>query len=1206
MMKYGIAILSALAITLFCFSSEAFSTDGYVGETPSWMDPFADPQPVYKFDWAFGIGSVKQGENGEWYNTPLSTGSIPRVGPHVGQSRGDGTAYANSSQCYWTSYTGAVSGFSVSNDIGDWIDAIGTGKAVIRYSIRDKLGASLDNSDIVELGDDEVEALIKHGYNRPLQDDGVYDTLGISPGQNITALEWNVNFDDANMLYDHVNAINSNYYRSRVWVDKNQDDDTVYMTWGATAELDESGDLLGTARANKFWNGTNNGYYTGDTYYITINGNTGEYLEDPTFDGTSSNWYLPVTIGSTTYNMRMDLPYDGDNYPASSGAVIQWYDDYDLYLTGAGITNPGGYGVSGRYVLERDEFLHTGAGSSRAHHGDVCWEMRTYDPNHNDDGPESPYEWLYDASGDVYEPTDGSGLPGDTEEERAYKLIGCHPYWVDDDSSSETDMEPKPDGDNYIWMNSADDFAGLGALGAVSRGCFVDSWRLAGLMLGQEFWNVNPNYVWSAELGAVAERTWAVDLIDISWADKMPVWTWDSVAGEWVLPDTYNTGDPAIMDRLHLWDWINVYTDTPVAGYDALNNFMKYVFDIDAVVVEDVDGDGEFDIGDDYVLFSVVDDGLYSMYHPWGVIDKHAADVEAFFGGQYFDGDTIFLYDGTSVTTFFDAEAGIFFGQPIDTATGLGTGQTLWSMLNLYDLDALDIGIIPEPSTLLLFSSAILGMAGVLLKRRLWIMKKQLVIIAAIAIFSFLWVSSEAFSTGGYTGEEPDWMKPFADPQPVYKFDWAFGTGSVRQGEDGRWYDISLSESAGKSRGDGTAYTGQGSGYWTSISGQLNGFSLSNPISDWIDAIGSGRAVIRYSIREDYGTTIDNGDVIELSDDEVEAIIKHAHGVADSFGLKGDENITALEWNVDFDDENLVYDHVNSINSTYYRCDMCTSVISMQDDETVYMTFGAEAELDVTGDLVGTVRSGKGWNSGNYAFGRAHHADICYETRTYNPTRNTDGPESPYEWLYDASGDMYVPTDGSGSPTDTEEERAFKLIGAHPFWVDDDTFQECEFYPKPDGDGFIWMNSADDYAGTGALGTVSRGCFVDSWRLAGLMLGQEFWNDDPDYHWDPEDGRIEDETDSAVAGYDELNNFMRYVFDIDALVVEDNGIEGEFEEGDYVLFSVVEDSLYSKYQEWGVSGDVDINAYFGGQYFDGDTIFLYDGTSVTTFFDAEA
>ncbi|MFH1550735.1 MAG: hypothetical protein ABIH04_09265 [Planctomycetota bacterium] len=704
MMIKQLTIITIIAVfSLLWISSEAFSTQGYTGEEPDWMKPFADSQPVYKYDWAFGTGSATQGADGQWISTSLSR--------EVGKSRADGVCYANPGIGYWTTGGGQVSGFSLTNDIGAWLEAIGTGNAVIRYTIREDYSGtgSVDNSDIIELFDDENERLIMPGYTPGGAN------LGLGEGDDITGLEWNPDFDDENLVYDHMNSINDEtYYRGDMCtsVQDNQDNENVYMTWGATGQVDGEGNLTGTTRANEGWTGTTNGYTAGDvTYSITANPDGyDESLVNPTFDGT--NWFLPVTVSSTQYDLRMDKAYDAGTYadPNSCGAVIQWYDDYDLYLAGASITNPGAYGVSGRYMLERDEFLSTGTGLSYAHHADVCYEMRTYVPTRNPDGPESPYEWLYDASGDMYVPTNGSGSGGDTEEERAFKLISVHPFWVDDDTTAEIEFVMKPDGDGFIWKNSEDAMGGMTSWGALSRGCFVDSWRLAGLMLGQEFWNDDPDYLWSGALGTVAERTYADDIVDIGTFARVPVWTWDSVAGEWVLPDTYDYWNNAVMGWLHIWEWVEDYTETPVAGYDTLNTFMRFVFDIDALVVEDVDGDGEFDVGDDYVLFSVVDDGLYSKYNVWGT---DPGDDDAFFDGQYFDGDTIFLYDGTSVTTFFDAASGIFFGNAIDTATGYGVGSTLWSMFDIYDLDALDIGILPEPSTIFLMIGSASGLAVV-------------------------------------------------------------------------------------------------------------------------------------------------------------------------------------------------------------------------------------------------------------------------------------------------------------------------------------------------------------------------------------------------------------------------------------------------------------------------------------------------------------
>ena len=239
------------------------------------------------------------------------------------------------------------------------------------------------------------------------------------------------------------------------------------------------------------------------------------------------------------------------------------------------------------------------------------------------------------------------------------------------------------------------------------------------MMLGQEFWN--SGYAWNPTTGTVVDLGSSGDVVtDIDWFDRVPVWTWNSTTSQWELPTTYDKYNTAIMDKLHIWDWLPNEAGTPVAGYDALNNFMRYVFDIDALVVEDVDGDGEFDVGDDYVLFSVVDDGLYSQYHPWDT-NQYAHDIDAFFQGQYFDGDTIFLYDGTSVTTFFDAATGVFFGHSISTATGYGSAVTLWAMYDIYDLDALDIGILPEPSTIFLMIGSASGLAVVagIMRRKL-------------------------------------------------------------------------------------------------------------------------------------------------------------------------------------------------------------------------------------------------------------------------------------------------------------------------------------------------------------------------------------------------------------------------------------------------------------------------------------------------------
>ncbi|MFH1548977.1 MAG: PEP-CTERM sorting domain-containing protein [Planctomycetota bacterium] len=492
-------------------------------------------------------------------------------------------------------------------------------------------------------------------------------------------------------------------------------------------------------------------------------------------------------------------------------------------------------------------------------------------------------------------------------------------------------------------------------------------------------------------------------------------------------------------------------------------------------------------------------------------------------------------------------------------------------------------------------------------------MIKQLTIVTSIVVFSLLWISSEAFATNGYTGERPDWMKTFADPYPVYRFDWAFPLGSASADINGDWVSTGLPRAVSQSRADGVYYSGK---YWDRVSSYatVNSFSATNGIGDWLDAIGTGNAVIRYTIREDYSGTgsVDNNDVVELFDNENEWLVMPGSTPGGAYlGLGQGEDIVGLEWSTEFDDEHLIFDHGNAVENGHYSGNVpIMHVLASQDDETLYYTVGATCQLDGSGNQTGTALGKVGMTGGNYYNGyeaAAHNADIIVEFRTYNPQRNTDGPESPYEWLYDASGDMYVPTNGSGSGGDTENERAVKLIGNHPYWVDDDTGPELEWAVQPYGDSNIWRNQQGlpDPPGNNRYGLVSEGIFVDSWRLAGELLGDEFWTGGD--VWDPTDMRVEDGVGGAVAGYDELNDFMRWVFDIDALVVEDADGDGEFDAGDdYVLFSVVDDGLYNKYQQWGTGINQDNNAFFDGEYFDGDTIFLYDGTSVTTYFDAGA
>ena len=114
MIKHLTIITIVAVCSLLWISSEAFSD----------MDPFANPQPTYEFDWVYGTGTTTQGNNGDWYSAGLNY--------QIAQSMGDGTAYNNGhSSCYWTPISGMVDGFSLTNNIGDWLDLIGTGKVAI-------------------------------------------------------------------------------------------------------------------------------------------------------------------------------------------------------------------------------------------------------------------------------------------------------------------------------------------------------------------------------------------------------------------------------------------------------------------------------------------------------------------------------------------------------------------------------------------------------------------------------------------------------------------------------------------------------------------------------------------------------------------------------------------------------------------------------------------------------------------------------------------------------------------------------------------------------------------------------------------------------------------------------------------------------------------------------------------------------------------
>ncbi|RKY28109.1 MAG: hypothetical protein DRP79_02565, partial [Planctomycetota bacterium] len=122
---------------------------------------------------------------------------------------------------------------------------------------------------------------------------------------------------------------------------------------------------------------------------------------------------------------------------------------------------------------------------------------------------------------------------------------------------------------------------------------------------------------------------------------------------------------------------------------------------------------------EDYILFSLVDDGRFYRMPQWGEYYTSIEEAAStYFDGEYFSGETIFLYHNCEVTTWFDPATGIFFGESIGTTAG----ATLWGSIGLtdiYDLNALDIGLVPEPTTIILIIGAGLALGAGILRRKM-------------------------------------------------------------------------------------------------------------------------------------------------------------------------------------------------------------------------------------------------------------------------------------------------------------------------------------------------------------------------------------------------------------------------------------------------------------------------------------------------------
>jgi hypothetical protein len=226
---------------------------------------------------------------------------------------------------------------------------------------------------------------------------------------------------------------------------------------------------------------------------------------------------------------------------------------------------------------------------------------------------------------------------------------------------------------NATWAPGCSDYLGRAHAGDVltqyvdtdsitHRGVFEAAYKIAGTMVGDQFWT--GGLVWNTYGGFVSTST--------------------------------------------------ASNATEAAGHEVVREFLRYVFDIDALKVQDVNGNGVFDQdGGDAILFSVVDPKYFKYYYSW---DNQYRQTASPFAGQYFTGDTIFLYQAGSVTTIMDRGTSIFFGTTISTSNA-----TIWGeKFGLYDITAFDIvttTIVPEPVTIIMIGAGLVSVAGVVRRR---------------------------------------------------------------------------------------------------------------------------------------------------------------------------------------------------------------------------------------------------------------------------------------------------------------------------------------------------------------------------------------------------------------------------------------------------------------------------------------------------------
>ena len=712
---------------------------------PPWEDLFFNPCPETRGAWTFSTEKL----NMDKY-IPGGYGFIPG---DVGNLQTEGGAWrsrgANQSRKSWTgAYVGGESGeayrvisaFSFGNDISTWLAPPEGMTRNIKYSILQQYLPDLNNADILEIDENQIEMMRIRGA----QTDPPSGNLGIvdpykGADRNVTGFDFNAGLAPDRFRYNHFQALSSDFDNPYIMQPvSDQTAENIYCSLGKTGKFNPDGTLRYGAHAymhslggERRWGVENGSGFSapGEGAFDQKGDISGEYFNASGISINPSNgrWWGDIVIGGTTYTMYLEdtdgsiKPYESGKYPqdpenpgdpdAASGYPVRWHDDYELQENHPGLDlGVTTYGENGRYIAERSENAFWETYQAEVHEADVLAEVRTYDPYGNSDGPTSPYEWVFDSSGDMYEPSAGfTPRPDITDpvRRRAVELIGHHPAFPDDDTPDEIEHNEGKDGTDWKiganWEN-----------GVVERTVFEHAVRLAELMLypdGQRPFE-DLGYVWDTEAGCVAEESLKEDdFLSLGNPLKLPDLDWDPVMEAWVFPDvSWDTG------WFEVWGFIDHPEYTPVAGYEALNDFMRYVFDIDAVVVQDIDGDGHFDEGVDYILFSVRDDGLFTKMLGW---DNNASAYgiiyDTPFEGQFFDGDTIFLYDGLNVITYFDPGSDVFFGEKI-----IPLETTFWKSGGgfPYDLDGLDIGLVPEPGSILLIVGAGFGLAAGLIRRK--------------------------------------------------------------------------------------------------------------------------------------------------------------------------------------------------------------------------------------------------------------------------------------------------------------------------------------------------------------------------------------------------------------------------------------------------------------------------------------------------------